>query len=61
MKHWYRRRRFLLAYRILRNEAERHMAAGHDMFFHATNESDLILSCMRCPWVGPWQVVDSDG
>jgi hypothetical protein len=49
MKHWYRRRRFLLAYRILRNEAERHMAAGHDMFFHATNESDLILSCMRCP------------
>lgn len=45
---WYRRHRFLTAYKILRNEAERHTAAGHDMQFKAINESYLSMICLDC-------------
>jgi len=48
LNRWYRRRRFLTAYKILRNEAERHTAAGHDMDFKAVNESFISMICNDC-------------
>lgn len=50
----YRRRRFLSAYRILRNEAERHRGAGHDVVFHMVNESIVYLNCEDCPCLQPF-------
>jgi hypothetical protein len=47
---WSRGRRFATAYWILRNEGERHRAAGHDVTFNATNESYICLECLDCPW-----------
>jgi len=47
---WYRRRRFITAYRILRNEAERHQAAGHPMRLSATNQAHFHMECPDCPW-----------
>jgi hypothetical protein len=53
LKRWYRRRRFITAYRILRNEYERHRDAGHEVVFRAVNESHITLLCMECPWHEP--------
>jgi hypothetical protein len=50
---WWRRRRFLKAYRILRNEAERHTDAGHDMTFSVINEAHIIVHCRSCPELLP--------
>lgn len=50
---WWRRRRFTKAYRILRNEAERHIEAGHDMAFSAINEAHMVVHCRRCPELLP--------
>lgn len=50
---WWRRRQFLKAYRIMRNEAERHKAAGHDVMFIAVNESFMSLECKGCPELLP--------
>lgn len=49
---WYRRWRFLTAYRILRNEYERHLVAGHDAHFRAINEARVDWECVDCPWFG---------
>jgi hypothetical protein len=46
---WNRRRRFLKAYRILRNEAERHEKQKHEMRFVAINESYFTMVCKNCP------------
>lgn len=51
---WYRRRRFITAYRILRNEYERHRQAGHQMQFAAINEAHVDWQCIDCPWYTPW-------
>lgn len=53
MKRWWRRHRFLLAYRILRNEVERHRAAGHDTEFVAVNEARIRVECTGCPDLQP--------
>lgn len=50
---WYRRRRFISAYKILRNEAERHVDAGHHMTFQAINEASLDMHCFECPDLQP--------
>lgn len=50
---WWRRHRFLKAYRILRNESERHTAAGHEMSFSAINEAHLVMHCRNCPELLP--------
>ncbi len=50
---WWRRRRFMKAYRILRNETERHTQAGHDMTFSAINEAHMIVHCRNCPELLP--------
>ena len=50
---WNRRRRFLKAYVILRNESERHRGAGHDVKFEAVSESYIVLECTRCPELQP--------
>lgn len=50
---WWRRRRFLKAYRIVRNEASRHRAAGHDVHFAAVNEAMLSIECRNCPELLP--------
>jgi hypothetical protein len=50
---WYRRRRFITAYRILRNEYERHRDAGHNVHFRAANEAHIDLECINCPWHEP--------
>ena len=44
-----RRRRFVRAYYVLRDEAARHKAAGHDVEFIAVNESRILLMCHGCP------------
>lgn len=46
---WYRGKRFITAYRILRDEAKRHSDAGHNVHFLAVNESYLELRCYACP------------
>ena len=48
LNRWYRRRLFIIAYYILRNEAERHIAAGHTMEFIAVNEAWLTMRCLNC-------------
>jgi hypothetical protein len=48
LNRWYRRRRFITAYKILRNESERHVAAGHSMRFEAVNEAYIIMLCIDC-------------
>jgi NAD-dependent SIR2 family protein deacetylase len=48
MKRWWHRRRFLVAYRILRNTGERHKAAGHQSVFNA-NGSYVCWECLDCP------------
>lgn len=48
---WWRWRRFLMAYRTLRNEAERHNAAGHDVYFSVVNPGHVTLECTDCPWL----------
>lgn len=50
---WWRRRRFMKAYRILRNEAERHTKAGHKMVFAAVNEAYIMMDCEDCPELIP--------
>ena len=50
---WNRRRRFILAYRILRNEYKRHKNAGHQVYFRAVNQSDIALNCMGCTDLEP--------
>jgi hypothetical protein len=50
---WYRRRRYIKAYRILRKEAERHSRAGHDTVFVAVNEALMLLDCRNCPELLP--------
>lgn len=42
---WNRRRRFIAAYKILRNESERHRDAGHSVDFKAVDESYIMLTC----------------
>jgi hypothetical protein len=49
MVRWYHKRRFITAYRILRNQAERHTAAGHDMHFIASSQAHFHLDCFDCP------------
>lgn len=44
-----RRRKFVRAYKVLRDVADRHKAAGHDVEFIAVNESRVLLMCHRCP------------
>lgn len=49
MKRWWRRRQFFRAYRILRNESERHIKAGHvRVNFYAVNPSWIGLHCPEC-------------
>jgi ribosomal protein L31E len=50
---WWRRRRFTKAYKIVRNEAERHKKAGHDVDFSAINEAWMKLECKNCPELLP--------
>jgi hypothetical protein len=50
LRQWYYRRRFITAYRVLRNIKERHRAAGHSVNFHISNESYVHLECENCPW-----------
>lgn len=50
---WNRRRRFIKAYRILRNNVERHKVAGHDIEFMAINESLVVMRCENCPELQP--------
>lgn len=52
-RRWLRRWLFTKAYQVLRNEAERHTAAGHDMAFSARNEAHLVIHCRRCPELLP--------
>ena len=49
LRKWYWERRFLTAYRILRNASERHRAAGHNVQFKASNEARICLECIDCP------------
>jgi hypothetical protein len=49
LRKWYYERRFITAYRILRNAAERHGAAGHRVHFKAVNEAYILLECVDCP------------
>jgi hypothetical protein len=49
MREWYRRHRFLVAYRILRNISERHRDAGHHVRFRVINEAYIHLECYNCP------------
>jgi hypothetical protein len=49
MIKWYRRRRFIKAYKILRSEAERHLSRYHFTEFDAVNESHIVLLCHDCP------------
>lgn len=49
----YRGRRFIKAYKILRNEAERHRDAGHIMDFRAVNQSSISMQCVGCPDLTP--------
>lgn len=44
-----RRRKFIRAYKVLRDVAERHRADGHDVEFIAVNESHVLLMCHCCP------------
>jgi hypothetical protein len=46
---WYRERRFIGAYRVLRNASERHRDAGHNVHFKAVNEALICLECIDCP------------
>lgn len=50
----YRQRRFVSAYRILRNEYERHRDAGHDVIFFMVNQSTVTLECKDCPCLNPY-------
>lgn len=50
---WNRRRRFVRAYVILRDEALRHTEAGHNMHFTAVNESHMVIHCIDCPELSP--------
>jgi hypothetical protein len=50
---WNRQRRFIKAYRILRNESERHTKAGHHVQFNAVNQSLILLVCYDCPDYAP--------
>jgi hypothetical protein len=45
----WRRWRFVRAYLVLRREADRHKAAGHDVEFTAVSEAHLVLRCHGCP------------
>ncbi len=49
----YRRRRFIKACKILRNEANRHKEAGHLMEFKASRESYVLMRCTACPNLQP--------
>jgi hypothetical protein len=49
MRRWYYKKRFLLAYRILRNANERHRALGHNTEFHAVDEVHIFFECSDCP------------
>lgn len=51
-KRW-RRRRFIKAYGILRDEANRHKEAHHLMEFVAVNESYILMRCTACPDLQP--------
>lgn len=51
---WNRQRRFIKAYRILRNESERHRGSGHDVRFEAVNQSHIMLECINCPCLNPY-------
>lgn len=53
MKRKWRRWRFIRAYAVLRDEAARHRAAGHDVRFKAVNESLICLECHDCPELQP--------
>lgn len=48
-KTWNHKRLFLKAYRILRNESERHTAAGHQMTYEALDTNHVRMECVRCP------------
>lgn len=50
---WLRRRKFNKAYKVLRNEAERHKKAGHNTEFVAVNEALITLVCRDCPELLP--------
>lgn len=50
---WLRRRKFVWAYKVLRNEAERHKKAGHNVGFVAVNEAHISLACHNCPELLP--------
>lgn len=50
---WFRRRQFAKAYRILRNEVERHRRAGHNVEFNAVNEALISVKCHNCPELLP--------
>jgi hypothetical protein len=53
LRRWWRRRRFILAYRILRSEMERHRDAGHNVRFDIVNPSHVHCECRDCPWFTP--------
>ena len=48
LKRWWHNRRFLFAYRTLRNAAERHRALGHRVEFSATSEHQMAIICITC-------------
>jgi hypothetical protein len=49
LRKWYYERRFITAYRILRNASERHRVKGHAVHFRAINEAYVLLECVDCP------------
>lgn len=48
LQRWWRERRFLFAYRTLRNEEERHSAMGHRVEFTAVSPTLIGIRCLTC-------------
>lgn len=49
LNRWWRRFLFIQAYKIMRNEYERHRDAGHNIQFEAIDEARMITICTDCP------------
>jgi len=53
LKRWYRARQFIKAYKIMRNEYEKHRDAGHNIEFEAVNSAYMFTKCHDCPNLFP--------
>ena len=53
LRRWYYHRRFMAAYRTLRDSYKRHHDAGHEVYFNATGPTDIHLTCVNCPEYHP--------